>query len=170
MANLAYISEVCEDLIERNQSRNPQELARAEGIHLYPRANFQDLRGMYLEVNGWPCIFYKANLPEAQIREVLAHELGHHCLHRDYIEAGQEFIESSLFDPRSKLEREANFFAAELLISDEFFFELLGEEAELAHAASESGYNINFWLYKAKLLQDRGEQLKLPFSPSNDFW
>ncbi len=166
----AYIQETCRALIERHGTRDPLALARAEGIHLYPRHNFQDLRGMYLVVNGWRCLFYKADMSEKEIAEVVAHELGHAFLHEDFLEAGQEFIDhNELFDPRSKLEREANFFAAELLISDADFYEAIEEGEELNRAAALLGYDPNLLLFKAELLKSAGHRVNVPFLPSNDF-
>ncbi len=170
MASHDYIRAAVNALLARHETRAPLVLAEAEGIHLYPRHNFHDLRGMYAKVGQWPCIFYKADLPEPQVAEIVAHELGHHCLHEEYIEAGQEFIEHSLFDPRSKLEREANFFAAELLISDADFMEALQTEESLDWLARRSGYNQDLWLYKAELMRAAGHKFSLPYSPRIDFW
>ncbi|MDO5733918.1 MAG: ImmA/IrrE family metallo-endopeptidase [Eubacteriales bacterium] len=169
MQKYSYIIDSCAALCEKHQSRDPLLLAEADGIHLFPRFDFEQLKGMYMVLNNWRCIFYKADLAEPQIAEIIAHELGHDQLHQDYIEAGREFIDHSLFDPRSKLEREANFFAAELLLTDREFFDLMEEGAALEWAAQTCGYNPNLLLYKAELLRSKGYQLSLPFTPRADF-
>lgn len=170
MQPYAYIQETCRALVERHGTRDPLALAEAEGIHLYPRHNFQNLRGMYLLVNGWRCLFYKADLSEKEIAEVVAHELGHAFLHEDYLDAGQEFIDhNQYYDPRSKLEREANFFAAELLIPDADFYAAIEEGEELKRAAAILGYNPNLLLFKAELLKSAGHRVNVPFLPSNDY-
>lgn len=76
-----------------------------------------DLKGFYLLLEDIPFIVLNQTLPEPVLRIVCAHEFGHHLLHREL--AGKTvFNEYELYQMENKLEREANLFAAFLLIPD----------------------------------------------------
>lgn len=80
------------------------------------------LKGFYLCENGKRYIVINEELDETMARVVCAHELGHDMLHRDLAVGG--IRENTMFLSGNKTEREANIFAAELLISDK---EILNE-------------------------------------------
>lgn len=76
-----------------------------------------DLKGFYLLLEDIPFVVLNQELPEPVLRIVCAHEFGHHLLHREL--AGKTvFNEYELYQMENKLEREANLFAAFLLIPD----------------------------------------------------
>ncbi len=76
-----------------------------------------DLKGFYLVLEEVPFIVLNQALTEPVLRIVCAHEFGHHLLHREL--AGKTvFNEYELYQMENRLEREANLFAAFLLIPE----------------------------------------------------
>ncbi len=95
-------------------TRNPFELADCLGI-LYQIGNI-GCDGCYMFLKNHRYIFLNENLPEHELRLVMAHELGHAVMHR---KQNCYFIKNNTFLLNSRTELEANKFAIELLISDE---------------------------------------------------
>lgn len=95
-------------------TRNPFELADCLGI-LYQIGNI-GCDGCYMFLKNHRYIFLNENLPEHELRLVMAHELGHAVMHR---KQNCYFIKNNTFLLNSKTELEANKFAIELLVSDE---------------------------------------------------
>lgn len=96
-------------------SRNPLTIAKFAniGIHIAPLG---ELSGFYKLIKRKKWIFINENLLDTDLFQVVvAHELGHAFLHRTKECA---FIKNHTLLLSSKVEREANIFAAELLIPD----------------------------------------------------
>ncbi len=74
------------------------------------------IKGGYMYLKRHKYIFLSQDLEEHEMRLVLAHELGHAVLHP---RTNCNFLKSFTLILTDKIEREANEFAAELLISDE---------------------------------------------------
>jgi Zn-dependent peptidase ImmA (M78 family) len=88
-------------------------------------------------------IFLNENLEESERRMVMAHELGHAILHR---KENCYFIRNKTLLLTSKLEAEANIFAAELLIPDSLILENPGmTKSQLARLA---GYSEKLMMFK----------------------
>ena len=97
---------------------NPFAIADQLGI-LYQICDLQ-FEGCYMFLKNHRYIFINQNLSEHQKRLVMAHELGHAILHR---KENCYFIRNKTLILNSKNEIEANKFAVELLISDDFIEE-----------------------------------------------
>ena len=119
-----YIEMEAEALVKKHGTRDPFEIARAEGIAIYFREDFTKLNGMYKVILRRRCVFIKADLSQNEMRYICAHELGHDKLHREAT-AKAGLCEYVMFDTKNKLEYEANMFAAHLLI----------DSKEVSHAA-----------------------------------
>lgn len=76
--------------------------------------------GCYMYLKKHKCIFLNENLNEGEMNLVMAHELGHAIMHP---KENCYFIRNKTLLLNFKNEIEANKFAAELLISDEFLEE-----------------------------------------------
>lgn len=103
------------DLINTYHTRDPFVLAKCLGIHV----KFEDLgrlNGYYHEVNGVKVIALNQRLVEHDARFTAAHELGHALLHEG---VNVLFLNAYTEYSTGTLEREANVFAAFLLITDE---------------------------------------------------
>lgn len=117
----ADIRALCRELLETEgdpaASPDPFRLAEQLGVRVryFPLG---ELKGFYLILEGIPFIALHRDLPEPLQRIVCAHELGHHLLHRDLAEKSV-FNEYEMYEMENRLEREANLFAACLLIPAE---------------------------------------------------
>lgn len=99
-------------LIKKYGTRNPFELADCLGIELVI-APLGDIAGAYLYLNRRRTIFLNDTLSQYEKFVVMAHELGHAELHK---RENCYFIKNKTLLLTSKLEIQANYFAAELLI------------------------------------------------------
>lgn len=110
---------------------------------------------MYKVVLGKPFVFLKGSLSRRRAAEVLAHELGHHLLHR---EMGEDSIvqDSFLVDMTLKPEYEANLFAAELLVSGKELSNLLKEGKTSLDAARVLKVDPRLVLLKLEIMKQQG--------------
>jgi len=117
---------------------DPFKLSRAMHIQVLnqPLGNRPGVcKGFYLEHSRIPCIVINSDLPEVIQRIILAHELGHAVLHRK-AKGFHSFNEFSLFDDTSRMEYEANLFAAELLLDDHKVLDTLNQDVSFSGAAA----------------------------------
>lgn len=130
--------------IKKFNTNNPFEIADNLGI-LYQFCDI-DFEGCYMFLKNHRYIFIRKDLLDAEMRMVMAHELGHAILHR---KNNCYFIRNKTLLLNSKVEKEANLFAAELLISNEVILEnynytvtqlsrMLGYEEKLVELRLES--------------------------------
>ena len=87
--------------------------------------------------------FFNEDLEEKEMLLVMAHELGHAIMHR---KENCYFIRNKTLLLTSRIEIEANTFAAELLIPDDIIFEHPGMPAE--QIARLAGYNEKIMDFK----------------------
>lgn len=88
-------------------------------------------------------IFLNQNLSEEELQLVMAHELGHAILHR---KENCYFIRNKTFLSTARIEKEANTFAAELLIPDSLIYENPGmTKSQIARLA---GYDEKIMDFK----------------------
>lgn len=99
-------------------TRDPFELADQMGV-LYQIGKFS-FAGCYMFLKNHRYIFLSDQLCDEERRVVMAHELGHAVLHR---KQNCYFIRNKTLFLNSKTEKEANQFAADLLISDDILME-----------------------------------------------
>lgn len=106
--------------LKKNYDTNsPFIIASGLGIKiLYEDLGF--INGYYNKMLRMKQIHINRDLPEHMKRFTCAHELGHALLHPN---ANTPFLKNNTFLSVDKLEIEANKFAMELLISDEFLEE-----------------------------------------------
>ncbi len=156
---LDYIIAKSESLIKKHRTRDPFCLAKEMGIRLLMCSDFHKLKGMYRVILRNRFVFLNENLPEEEKKLVLAHELGHDALHREW--AGKETLRDSvLMDFRFKPEYEANLFAANLLLSDEAVLEVLQDENSLDAAAAQLACPPALLALKLKILEQKGHSFR----------
>lgn len=109
------IVEKAERLTAKYQTRNPYAIAGQLGIHVLNFDTPGTLKGMYSVIKRSRFIFVNESLDDEMRRFVCAHELGHDLLHRKII--GQTpMSDTNMYGNSSRMEYEANVFAAALLI------------------------------------------------------
>lgn len=123
-------------------TRNPYELAKCLNVEVQI-GQLGSRAGCYMFLKNHKCIFLNEDLEEKEMMLVMAHELGHAIMHR---KENCYFIRNKTLLLTSKIEIEANTFAAELLIPDEIIFEHPGMPAE--QIARLAGYNERIMDFK----------------------
>ena len=107
-----------EKCVRKYGTRDPFELADRMGV-LYQVGKFS-FAGCYMFLKNHRYIFLSDQLEDNERRVVMAHELGHAILHR---KQNCYFIRNKTLFLNSKTEKEANQFAADLLIDDDILLE-----------------------------------------------
>ena len=124
------------------------------------------LKGFYIYENGKRYIVVNSALSPILKRTVCAHELGHDMLHRELSAGG--IRENTLFLAGNKTEREANLFAAEILLTDPETLSVTEYSSNVGAAADELGVLPEILGYKLELLNYKGYRFNLP-EVSSDF-
>lgn len=114
-------------LIQKYGTRDPFELIDAlPNTKLWPARSLDadGLRGFATIVNRVRYIAVNPHLPYEEQRVIAGHELGHIFEHSNHLrcQAMQDF---DIYQATGRLEREANFFAADLLLDDEEVLDLI---------------------------------------------
>lgn len=110
-----WIKEIVNNLMEKHSSINPFALAEKLKVHVFECELHSDIRGYYKYDRRNKYIILNSNLKDDEKLLVCAHELGHAILHP---RANTKFMKQNTLLSVSRIEREANRFAAELLIPD----------------------------------------------------
>lgn len=161
------INELVQETVRKYRTKNPFELAESLGIDL-DFADLGGLKGFYIVYDKGRYIVINENLDERLAKLVAAHEIGHDCLHRSLAESGG-LKETGFFDMKSKPEKEANVFAANLLISDKDMLELAEEGYTIESIAKCLDVHYQTALIKAEDMGNRGYQVNVPFVPKSEF-
>lgn len=107
-----YIKKEVTKLVKKYKSRNPFEIAQNENIIIILE-ELGSINGYYNKFARQKFIHININLSEEMQFVTCAHELGHSKLHPN---ANTPFFRNNTFYSINKLERQANYFASELLI------------------------------------------------------
>lgn len=118
MARIGFAREAARKLVRKAGMVSPPvdvfELAKSNGFSVYRREFSEELSGVLLNHADLKAIGVNARQAYVRQRFTLAHELGHYMLgHEDSLYVD---IDDPTFDHSDDLEREANEFAAELLM------------------------------------------------------
>lgn len=134
---MRHIIEKAEEILEEFGGRNIFETAENSGAKVWYRP-LGGLKGFYICENGCRYIVVNDELDRTTKAVVCAHELGHDMLHRELSAGG--IRENTLFLSSDKTEREANLFAACVLISDESVL----DEASYCNSMDVLAANLGF--------------------------
>ena len=153
-------------LVKKYDERDPFKLCRAMGIILL----FQSLgtapdaiKGFFLESKRIRTITVNSDLPEVIQRIIVAHEICHAENHR---KSGiHAFHEVSMFDQTSIYEKDANLFAAELLLEDKDVLEVLNQDTTFFSAAAAMCVPAELLDFKFRVMKWKGYKLIEP--PTN---
>lgn len=156
------IAQCAAGLVRKYKTRDPFELAKELGIHVFFSDEFVTLKGMYFIIKRNRYIYINNKLDDNTKKIVCAHEIGHDRLHRDLAKFGalQEFV---LYDMATRQEYEANVFASSVLLEDDAMLELIYERGyDAQQIAVELKSDINLVALKAATLKTKGHRLSPP--------
>lgn len=151
------IIEAAEHILCEYGGKDVFETAENSGANVWFR-ELGGLKGFYICENGERYIVVNDELDEVMKKVVCAHEFGHDTLHRELSVGG--IRENTLFLESNKTEREANLFAACVLISDEELLEELSYRADIASAAAALNLPPEIVKYKLETMNHKGYGFK----------
>lgn len=155
-------------IIRKCGTRDPHRIAEMLDIEIlyYP---FKVQRGAYKVILKSRFIFIKEDLHPAMENIVLLHEIGHDTLHRDQATKAGGFKEFNIFDIRdSRMEYEANIFAAQIALPDDDFLELVEYGYDIQQIACALNSDVNLVSLKTDTLISQGYRLRVQ-EHRNDF-
>lgn len=143
MAKTKDPAAVADKVVYECNSRDPERIARQSGI-MIREVEWKEQSGAYIEILRQPVIFVAERLDPVMRSIVIAHELGHHFLHKKEAAEAGGFSEFKIFDMTlNNMEYEANTFAAQLLLPDEDVKDLIYQGYDVAQIASAMNSDIN---------------------------
>ena len=150
---ISRILEEVDKLTKKYKTRDPFEIAKGLNIDIIYH-DLGNLKGYYYYQSRMKYIVINKNISEDLKPVICAHELGHDRLHLHFAKnfAIREF---GLFDMSSKPEREANLFAAELLIDETRFLELVFDGNSFFYISNKLNVPIELIQYKREILNLR---------------
>ena len=108
---------IVRDLVSIHETQDPYKLCKYLGIHVR-FSKLGNIKGIYKKSEGYKFITINEDLRTFERAVVLSHELGHAIIH-DY--ADTVLMKTAfMFPDHDKFEREANIFAANLLIINNY--------------------------------------------------
>ena len=143
------IKEKVESLIRTYHTNNPFDIVRELNIHIL-YGNFGQTWGCCQTYNRSQFIHINNTIPEEYQRYTCAHELGHALLHKGI---STPYLKRYTLFSIGRIERQANTFAVELLLPDDFIKEY--PYCSLEHLAQSVGIPAGM------------EVLKIVFNPFN---
>lgn len=159
----AEITESVKALKRRYGESDPFRLCRAMDIKLLYQAmgtHPHAVKGFFLEYKRISTITVNSDLPKNIQRIIVAHELGHACNHRN--SGIHAFHELALFDHTSQMEKDANLFAAELLLDDHEVLQVLNQDTTFFAAASALYVPVELLDFKFRVMKWKGYKLVEP--------
>ena len=136
LSNYKKIKNLANKIKIANGNGNPFAIAKLNNIYIM-EYNYKKQLGAFSIVNKIPFIFLNTNISDEEKRNVVAHELGHFYLHKQYLKNLLILRDYSLFSKQENImEMEANLFAGYLLVDiDELSDKLLENKSikELAN-------------------------------------
>jgi len=113
-----WIENIVKKLIKSCKTNDPYEIAAQKNINVIKWNLHHEIMGFYKYIRRNKFIFINSNLDETIQRFVCAHELGHSQLHP---RLNTPFLKQNTFFSVDRIEVEANYFAVNLLLSNEDF-------------------------------------------------
>lgn len=160
-----------EHLRKKYNTRDPFELLDAMGVvveftRAFPR---NGLKGFCTILNRTNYVVINARLCAEEQRVVAGHEGGHIVIHKDDLKVGA-FRDSDIYMAKSKKEREANFFSADFLISDEEVLDAMKAcDANFFTVARTLYIPEPFFAFKLYSMVERGYSMKMPVELDSTF-
>lgn len=126
-----YILKLAKDTIKKHNTNDPFELCDEMEVCLHRAVLPRGINGFYTLMLGMPFVYLNSELSLCEQRAVCAHELGHMLLHP---QVNTLFVKQKTIMNAARMERDADLFAAALLIPQLVFDgEELVTARQLAH-------------------------------------
>ena len=151
------ICEAVEKLKKKYCESDLRKLCGQMGIIIIPQAMGREenaIKGFFLEKNRIKTITVNSDLPTIIQNIIIAHEIGHAVLHKN--KGVHAFHEFSLFDSSSMMEKDANLFAAELLLEDEDVLEMMNSDTMFFAAAAALNVPMELLDFKFRIMKWKG--------------
>lgn len=136
------IKDLVNNIVKKYNTRDPFKIAKELDVILLT-VPLKDVNGFYQYYKRNYIIYLNEKLDDNQKRIVLAHELGHLFLHK---KTNAIFMNYYTSFSKTKLEKQADVFASELLISDEDLLEY--KEFTKEQIANALGVSLEYVNYK----------------------
>lgn len=162
-----YIYDLAEELVSKYKTRDPFELCDYLGITYY-YTDLGKLQGVFGIVCNTPVIFVSDKIDRRAQILVCAHELGHALLHTE-IAKDQYLREFEVFNMNTKVEYQANVFAAHLLFDEDELDELFHEGRDIYSVSQMLGINVNLLNLKLALMKEAGYNYAPVWDPKISF-
>ena len=150
---------------------DPYELLEGMGAVLVHSDAYRldGLRGYCAIMNRSQYVVINRKQPREEQRVVAAHEAGHLVLHKAQLKAGA-MRDFDVYNPASRLERQANFFAADFLIDDQAVLDLMRDfEADFFDVAKALLVPAPFFAFKLYSMVNRGYHVRVPVDLNSTF-
>lgn len=154
-------------LVKKFKTNDPFEIANQLKVKVLFH-KIGNLKGYYTYDRRFRYIVINCSLEERMQRIICAHELGHDRLHQHYAKY-TPLNDYSLYDMSSKPEREANLFAAELLLPDSEVFDGINSNYSFHTLASELNVPLELLDFKLQVLKKKGYHFVAPIQARGDF-
>jgi len=161
------IGVIVKELVQKYKTTDPFELSDALGIAVVIR-EMENIKAFYTNVLRNRFIVISSNMDHFEQKIACAHELGHDRLHTDFV-SFRTYNDRHFFQP-NRIEREANIFACELLLSDNDLIELLNEKKSILQISQELKIHEELILFKLHEMKKQGHRLRISDSPLNTYW
>jgi len=152
-------------------SNDPFELLEALHAVVRPSALYaaDGLRGFCAIMNRTRYVVINQKQPEEEQRVTAAHEGGHLILHSDILRAAP-LRDFDIYNATGRLERQANFFAAEYMIDDEAVLDLMhSHDADFFDVSQTLCIPAPFFAFKLYSMIDRGYPMRMPVDLDSTF-
>ena len=172
---MSYIYETAEKAVEEHGTRNPYELLRSLGAKTMVSHSYGPggLKGYCAIVGGLMVVMLNGHMSDCEKRIVAGHEAAHLILHRTELMGSptRTLEDYSIYSSSAgRMEREANSFLADFLLSDQVVVEAISDLAgDYFACASELEVPPEVLSFKLDSMRNRGFDVCDPVGLNSGF-
>ena len=170
---MSFIHSETERIIKKHKTRNPYELLNAIGAvtRISNEYSKDGLKGYCIILNRCMYAVINGKLNETDQKIAAGHEAAHLILHKDQIRnsPAKAMRDFNLYDNSSLAEREANFFLADFIITDEEALDATMMADDYFTAASSLYIPAPLFAFKLYSMMQRGFEVRNPAELNSRF-